>query len=464
MTGTRLSTSPNTTSNNHVSSASMRNSVLVASLVLCLFSEVKGSDLEAGASAAALVAADSMVIGGGIGPHKVVGQEGELRASALVLQDPRGTKAALIACDVLMINRDILDQAARRIEKELGIPFDHILINATHTHSAPTTVTVHGYTREEAFTRQVGEKIVAAAVAAAKRLGPVTMYFRLGEESSVGRNSRLLLADGSIFWTGSRDDVVRPTGPFDPELPVWAFRRPDHSLEAAMFNHSTHTIGTHKPGVRSPSFYGLAAQGLEKQNGGTFLFFEGASGSTHNLDLLAPEMTLRVTQAVTDALAAAQPRPVTQIKAKRSEFTFKVRHFDEVVEDKAVTAYCTKRIKDERGAQFVIDTFRGMRKKLSPQQGQSRKTWIQAILIGDIAIVGIPGEFFTALGQEVKRRSPYRYTYVFELANDYIGYIPDRRAFELGGYQVWTGLHSFLEPGTGEAIVAESIKLLDSMK
>jgi neutral ceramidase len=166
---------------------------------------------------------------------------------------------------------------------------------------------------------------------------------------------------------------------------------------------------------------------------------------------------------VTDALAAAQPMPVTQIKGKRSELAFKVRHFDEVADDRAVTDYCTKRIKDQRGAQFVIDTFREMRKKLSPQQGQSRKTWIQAISIGDTAIVGIPGEFFTALGQEVKRRSPYRYTYVFELANDYIGYIPDRRAFELGGYQVWTGLQSFLEPGTGEAVVAESIKLLDEL-
>ena len=100
-----------------------------------------------------------------------------------------------------------------------------------------------------------------------------------------------------------------------------------------------------------------------------------------------------------------------------------------------------------KGAQFVIDTFRGMRKELAPQQGQVRKTWLQAILIGDIAIVGVPGEFFTVLGQEIKRRSPFRFTYVFELANDYIGYIPDRHAFELGGYQVWTGLHSFLGAG-----------------
>jgi hypothetical protein len=432
-------------------------------VILCIISAASAGEFEAGASAAALVADDTMVIGGGIGPHKAVGQEGELRAAALVLADPRGAKVALVACDVLMVNRDILDQAARRIERELGIPFDHILINATHTHSAPTTVSVHGYRREEAFTRQLGEKIVAATAAAAKRLRPATMEFRLGEESSVGRNSRLLLADGTIFWTGSHADAVRPTGPFDPELPVWAFRGADGSLEAVMFNHSTHTIGTHKPNVRSPSFYGLAAQELEKERGGTFLFFEGASGSTHNLDLPPREMTFRITQAMSAALAAAQPRTVRQVDGIRREFAFKVRRFDDKADDKAVVAYCTKRIKDPQGAQYIIDTLRAMRKELAPQQGQARTTWLQAISIGDTAIVGVPGEFFTGLGQEIKRRSPYRYTYVFELANDYIGYVPDRRAFELGGYQVWTGLHSFVEQGTGEAIVGESVKLLERL-
>ena len=81
-----------------------------------------------------------------------------------------------------------------------------------------------------------------------------------------------------------------------------------------------------------------------------------------------------------------------------------------------------------------------------------------------MAIVGVPGEFFTALGEEIKRRSPFRYTYVFELANDYIGYIPDRPGFDRGGYQVWTGLHSFLEPGTGERIVAEAVNLLERLR
>ena len=252
-----------------------------------------------------------------------------------------------------------------------------------------------------------------------------------------------------------------PTGPFDPELPVLAFRRPDDRFEAILFNHSTHTIGTHKPGVRSPSFYGLAAQALEKEKGGTVLFFEGASGSTHNLDVATPEATDRIKDAVEKALAVAKPRPVARVRALRKMISVKVRHFDEAAEQQAVTSYCTKRIKDPAGAKRVIEVFRTMRAELANQQGMERKTWVQVLLIGDVAFVGVPGEFFTVLGEEIKRRSPFRYTFVFELANDYIGYIPDQPGFDRGGYQVWTGLHSFLDRGTGEMIVNESVGLLE---
>jgi hypothetical protein len=55
------------------------------------------------------------------------------------------------------------------------------------------------------------------------------------------------------------------------------------------------------------------------------------------------------------------------------------------------------------------------------------------------------------------------YTYVAELANDWIGYLPDRKAFELGGYQAWTGLHSYAAAGAGEAIVAEAVKMLHEL-
>jgi len=140
---------------------------------------------------------------------------------------------------------------------------------------------------------------------------------------------------------------------------------------------------------------------------------------------------------------------------------FKVRTFDDAREDAAVSAYCKKRAPKQ--ADDFIKVFRDQRTVLAPQQGQERTTWVQAMLIGDIAIVGVPAEFFTVLGQDIKRRSPFRYTYVAELANDWIGYLPDRKAFDLGGYQTWTGLHSFAEPGTGEKVVDAAVELLEEL-
>lgn len=415
--------------------------------------------LRVGAAAVNVVADPSMVIGGGIHGGTLADQEGELRAVAVVLEKAGSPKMALVACDVLMLTRDQLDPVVERITAATGIPSEAILINATHTHHAPSTVTVHGYPRDEVFSRRMQEAIVAAVKQANDKLpdGESQFCFRLGEESSVGQNSRLLLADNTIFWIGPRDDTVRPTGPFDPELPVLAFKAPDGKPRAVIFNHSTHTIGTRKP-ARSPSFYGLAAQELEQELGGTFCFLEGASGSTHNLTLNADEMITRIKAAVLAALAQAEPRDVASLKAIKRPFKYKVRTFDEATEDTQVGTYCRRRAPD--GAEGIIEVFRRQREVLAPHQGEERETWLQAIVIGDVALVGVPAEFFTVLGQDIKRRSPYRYTYVAELANDWIGYLPDRKAFELGGYQTWTGLHSLAEPGTGEAVVDRVVEML----
>ena len=295
-----------------------------------------------------------------------------------------------------------------------------------------------------------------------KRLvGAASFQFWLGEESSVGQNSRQLLKDNTIYWIGPRDEFVRPTGPFDPELPVLAFRDDKNKLLATIFNHSTHTIGSRKGGVRSPSFYGLACQELEAELGGTVCFLEGASGSTHNLTLKTDEMAIRIKKAVKDGLEKAQPRPVNRIAALKKKFTFKIRRFDEEKEQAAVSSYC-KKMAGKQGDSYT-EVFQNQRKMLAPLQGQERSTWLQTIVIGDVAIVGVPAEYFTILGQEIKRRSPYRYTYVAELANDWIGYLPDKKAFDLGGYQTWTGLHSYADPSSGEAIVDEVVKMLKEM-
>lgn len=422
-----------------------------------------GTGVRVGAASVELEADDGMVIAGGITPGLAGGQEGQLRAVAVVLEKAGSGKLAIVACDILMITREYLDPVVARIAEATGIPAERILVNCTHTHHAPSTLQVHGYGHDETFTRRVQDGIVAAVRAADDALSDeeCTFLFALGKEATVGQNSRQLLPDGRIYWIGPRDRFVRPTGPFDPELPVLAFRTPDASLCAALFNHSTHTIGTRRPGVRSPSFYGLAAQELEEEVGGTLCFLEGASGSTHNLTLSGHEMTERIKAAVRKALDDAEPRPVDALAAIRRPFRFRVRHFDEAAEDEAVVEYCRDWV-GSFGDQ-VVEVFRDMRRRLAPVQGEERETWLQAVRIGDVAIVGVPGELFTQIGLHIKNRSPFRHTYIAELANDWIGYLPDRPAHKLGGYQVWTGFHSFAEPGTGERIEDEVVTMLEKL-
>lgn len=52
---------------------------------------------------------------------------------------------------------------------------------------------------------------------------------------------------------------------------------------------------------------------------------------------------------------------------------------------------------------------------------------------------------------------------IAELANDWIGYLPNLEGHKLGGYQVWTGFHSYAEPGTGERVADEAVAMLKEL-
>ena len=425
---------------------------------------IRGDELRwrVGVATAEMLADDSMVIGGGIGPDFVQGQEGKLQATATFIQG--NTSLCIVAVDVLMMHRDSMDEATKQIESVCGIPLANILINASHTHHAPSTVTIHGYQRDEEFCRRSIVAIVEAATKAkqlAEQAEPCRGHFRLGQEATVGQNSRQLLKDGRIYWIGPRDEFVRPTDPFDVDLPVIAFRSATGKLHGALFNHSTHCIGS-RTGKRSPSFYGLAAQELSDEHQVPIAFLSGAAGSTHNLVLDCNEMVVRIKEAFNRTLLQSTPMLSEKLAAIRREVPFTIRTFDEQVEDQKVVEYCRKYV--PAGADAIIEVFRDSRRKLKADQGKNRTMWLQAMPVGDVYLVGVPAEFFTVLGLEIKRRSPHRNTFVCGLSNDYVGYLPSREGFKNGGYQTWMGLHSFAEIGTGEMVVDECVKMLNELR
>jgi hypothetical protein len=88
-------------------------------------------------------------------------------------------------------------------------------------------------------------------------------------------------------------------------------------------------------------------------------------------------------------------------------------------------------------------------------------TLLQVVRIGNGLLVGIPGELFVEFGLKIKRelnKKNYK-TFIVELANDWIGYIPTVQAFKLGGYQTWTANSSKVSNRAGELFVKKSLKL-----
>jgi hypothetical protein len=73
---------------------------------------------------------------------------------------------------------------------------------------------------------------------------------------------------------------------------------------------------------------------------------------------------------------------------------------------------------------------------------------IGAMRLGPFGLAFVPGEYFVELGREVEAASPLRPTRTIGLTNGAMGYIPTRRAFAEGGYEV-NYRSARYEPDTG---------------
>jgi len=68
-----------------------------------------------------------------------VGVLDPLEARALVFEDARGARAALVTCDLIAIGRHLTERVRQQIALTAGVPESAVLIHCSHTHSGPET-------------------------------------------------------------------------------------------------------------------------------------------------------------------------------------------------------------------------------------------------------------------------------------------------------------------------------------
>ncbi len=89
-------------------------------------------------------------------------------------------------------------------------------------------------------------------------------------------------------------------------------------------------------------------------------------------------------------------------------------------------------------------------------------TEIQVLRLGDIYLLGLPGEILVEVGLEIKRRAGVEKLFVISLSNDTIGYVCHSQAYEEGGYESVSGTN--LAKGAGEIMVREALDLINQAK
>lgn len=369
------------------------------------------------------------------------------------------TRVALIICDMCLLTKTFIDSVNEIIANDTAIPASNIMTCATHTHSIPkeTLQFLRKNKRSESsdvekWGKVLSQKILQAVREASNRLTPAQVGLGKGFEDTIGLYSRRRMKNGDITWAGPTKDQGPPAGPYDPEVGVILIRDLDGAVIATVWNYTCHPMGS----TESGDYVGWTCRAIEQELGGVALFTLGAAGNIHNDHVRykpGEEMSKPITYEVLRVARNIEMSEEATIKSLKKEVLLPGRDFY-TIDTKQIKAIASQA--KQRSNKFESEWL----KELEERKKESKlpiTTSLQVLSIGDALLVGNPGELFVELGLQIKWNSGCENTFNVNCANDWIGYIPTRTAYQEGGYQ--TLQRARIAPGAGDQIVHEVLKL-----
>ncbi len=445
--------------------------------------------LKAGSASANITPPLATRIPGGFRPRYAENVDDELFAKAVVI-DNGTTCIAIVTCDLIAIPEKIADAAKARIADRCDIPAAHIMVNATHTHTAVAIADLLGVDEDPGYTEWAPLKIADAVELAVWRLKPARVGFASVNEERITFNRRWHMKDGTVrFNPGIENpDLVKPTGTIDPELAMMYVEADDGTPISAVANFSLHYIGTDNGNALSADYFGHFDRFMRHYLGDTCisLLWNAASGQINNTDFSGQTKWTASghQQAVKMANVLAghfivekqlmEMHKTLDLSGDLATLTFQRKEItaeDLKVAEQVLSvpqgtydAYETGPFSWVVGQpipQALVDVYAHECQRLAKLPTQMTAP-IQVIRLGEAAIVALPGEVFVETGMNIKSTSDANPTFLVSLANGYIGYIcTDKALIEEGGYETWAAKSSLPAVGTAptmEALVASLLK------
>ena len=373
----------------------------------------------------------------------------KLYAKAMVLDNGQD-KIAIVSTDLLWVPLEITNEVRKQVKGQIGIPENNVLICATHTHFGPKIDRITKNWPDTAdskidtsYVRTLSKKINDSIVTAYKNLSEAKVGAVKGQIPEVVYNRRTKKTDGTVEMTfrlpPSSPDLT--FGPIDPQVCILKVEATGGALVGAIVNFACHPVSGDQNRKKfysiSADYPGYTAQVIEQTEGGICLFALGTAGDMNPIRIDRTNPRLQIGRA----LGAEVLRRI-QFVSTSGEVTLKGMK-------KSVTFGLKKTLPPDR----IMDV---------DKKEKSLTTEIQVLRIGDIYILGLPGEILVEIGLEIKNKAGIENLFIISLSNDAIGYVCPRGAYKEGGYEPERGTN--LAEGAGEIITKQALNIINQMK
>ncbi len=370
----------------------------------------------------------------------------DLNATSLVV-DNGETALAIVSLDLMVISEDLTRRVREQVAAATNLSESAILICCEHSHNAPASGGLLGVGEVDPnYETWAADKAAESAIAA----------WRSREAAS--------LSAGSTTVAGLTFNRTRENGPVDQTLTTLRVDRADGSVMAVIVGFQAHpTIATVlRPRSVSRDAPGGICDHIEAAFPGSLtLYLQGACGDVNFLRKFStPERCAEPIDAVGTAavelLGRTSPINASQLGTSSIRVRIPTRRWtrDEIdhdreealqrLRDRDVTGWkdtigrvMTNR-PDDMVARHGGDEWKAVAAMCRFNQAwtdlmlvdlDTRPEWldteVQALRIGDLAIVSNSSEFFTTLALRVRAGSPFKHLMLACYANGRIGYMPD---------------------------------------
>lgn len=371
--------------------------------------------------------------------HPATGFLNDLWAKALVLEDARGTRVAVITLDLVGIAPDLADPVTAALASKYQLPRANVAIFCSHTHSGPVVGvnlrTLHRDLMDDEQKRRIenyAEKLQTTLVDLVGRAidALVPSEITYGQGTATFAANRRNNKESDIEQLRSAGKLA---GPFDHDVPVLKITDASGKLTAILFGYACHA--TVLSGYDWSSDYpGFAQSELEKAHPGcTAMFFAGCGADQNPLPRRKVELAKAYGQRLATAVDAVLSESLEPV-APTLEVGWTLVPLE--------LAHVPSRAEVEQDSESS-NRYVAARAKLYLQwldAGQEIPgTYpypIQVWRMGrELALVTLGGEVVVDYALRLKETYGPKHTWVAGYANDVMAYIPSRRVLAEGGYE-----------------------------